>query len=384
MFRSFFLGGFECSTHRRRCGRRLDMVAATGHDRFAAADYARLKDRGVLTVREGLRWHLIEATPGRFDFSSVLPILHAASSAGVQVIWDLFHYGLPDDLDIFGPDFVRRFARMAHAFAGLLDGETDGTPWVAPVNEISFVSWAGGEVGQLDPYALARGLELKKQLVRASIEATEAVWAAVPSARVAQIDPVFHAVAHPDRPHEASAAEAYSLAKFQAWDMLCGRLSPELGGHPKYLDVIGVNYYPWNQWYYTGPTSDGPTIGPENPLYRPFRRILEEVAGRYGRPLFVAETGTEGDARAGWLRYVGHETRAAMLRGVPVAGVCLYPVVNFPGWENDRDCQNGLWGHPDDQGDRAIHEPLARELARQIRKTERLALARRRHPRRSC
>jgi len=351
------------------------MVAATGHDRYAAADYARLKARGILTVREGLRWHLIEATPGRYDFSSVLPVLRAASDAGVQVIWDLFHYGVPDDLDIFGPYFVSRFARMAHAFAGLLAGETDETPWVAPVNEISFISWAGGEVGQLDPYVQSLGLELKTQLVRASIEATEAVWAVIPSARVVQIDPVFHAVAHPDRPHEASAAEAYSLAKYQAWDMLCGRLNPELGGDPKYLDVIGVNYYPWNQWYYTGPITDGPTIGRENPLYRPFRSILGEVYARYGRPLFVAETSTEGGARAEWLRYVGHETRAAMLRGVPVEGVCLYPVVNFPGWENDRDCQNGLWGHPDGNGERAVYEPLARELARQIRKTERLTSA---------
>ena len=297
LFRSFFLGGFECSTHRRPCGRRLDLIAATGHDRHAAADYARLKAHGIHTVREGLRWHLIETTPGRHDFASVLPTLRAARDAGMQVIWDLFHYGWPEDLDIFDPGFVRRFARMAGAFAGLLAGETDEVPWVAPVNEISFVAWAGGEVAELDPYARSRGRELKRQLVRASIAATEAVWAVLPSARVAQIDPVFHVVAHPDRPHEAPAAEAYRRAQFQAWDMLSGRIDPALGGHPKYLDVIGVNYYPWNQWVYNGPTSEGTTIGPDDPGHRPFRLILGEIAGRYGRPLFIAETGTEGEAR---------------------------------------------------------------------------------------
>ena len=91
LFRSFFLGGFECSTHRLAGGRRLDMVAATAHDRFVAEDYARLGDHGIRAVREGVRWHLIEPTPGRFDFATVRPILRAARRSGVQVIWDLLH-----------------------------------------------------------------------------------------------------------------------------------------------------------------------------------------------------------------------------------------------------------------------------------------------------
>src|SRR5215210_6577847 len=88
LFNSFFLGGFECSTHRLASGRRLDMIAATGHDRHAAADYARLREHGIRTARDGVRWHLVESTPGRFDFSSVLPTLRAAREAGVQVLWD--------------------------------------------------------------------------------------------------------------------------------------------------------------------------------------------------------------------------------------------------------------------------------------------------------
>ena len=155
--------------------------------------------------------------------------------------------------------------------------------------------------------------------------------------------------------------------------MLSGRLHPELGGHPKYLDVVGVNYYPWNQWTYNGPTAEGTTIGTDDPGYRPFRLILADVFERYGRPLFVTETGSEGEARAPWLRRVGHETRAAILRSVPVEGVCLYPILNFPGWENDRDCQNGLWGYPDESGGRPIYEPLAAELRRQTRRFEPLA-----------
>src|SRR5690606_24337765 len=105
LFSSFFIGGFECSTQRRRDGRRLDLIAATRHDRFVAQDYALSVEYGLRTLRDGLRWHLIEPAPGRFDWSSFLPMLRAARDADVQVIWDLCHYGWPDDLDIWSPAF---------------------------------------------------------------------------------------------------------------------------------------------------------------------------------------------------------------------------------------------------------------------------------------
>ena len=80
-FQSFFLGGFECSSHRRCDGRRLDLLAATGHDRLADADHEELARHGIRTVRDGLRWHLIEQSPGQYDWSSFLPILRAAGPA---------------------------------------------------------------------------------------------------------------------------------------------------------------------------------------------------------------------------------------------------------------------------------------------------------------
>ncbi len=359
-FRSFFIAGFECSTHRLRSGRRLDLIAATAHDRIAAADYARLRQVGIRVAREGVRWHRIETAPGHYDFSSVLPMLRAAREAGIQVIWDLFHYGWPDGLDIFRPEFVDRFAAFARAFAQLHAGETDETLWITPVNEISFFAWAGGSVGYINPFRHRRGLKLKRQLVRASIAATEAVWEVAPGARIAQIDPVIHIAADPARPEQRAAARRYRYVHFEAWDMLAGRVAPELGGDPKYLDVIGVNFYPRNQWLHKGPT-----LAPSHPLHRPFCEILHEVWERYQRPLFVAETGTEDEERAGWLRYVGGEVRAALRMGVPVEGICLYPILNHPGWDDDRHCHNGLWDYADEKGEREIHAPLAEELARQ-------------------
>src|SRR3954453_14547670 len=87
LFASFFLGGFECSTHRLKNGRRLDLVASTQHDQFAEKDYLLLAEHGVRTVRGGLRWHLIEAVPDRFDFQSLQPILRAAVATKTEVLW---------------------------------------------------------------------------------------------------------------------------------------------------------------------------------------------------------------------------------------------------------------------------------------------------------
>ena len=67
-------------------------------------------------------------------------------------------------------------------------------------------------------------------------------------------------------------------------------------------------------------------------------------------PTFVAETGIEDNARPAWLRYMGHEARTAIRHGVPLHGLCLYPIVNHPGWDDDRHCYNGLWDYADASG----------------------------------
>jgi len=368
LFDSFFQGGFECSTHRLRSGKRLDEIAATRHDTFARLDYLRLLQRGMRTAREGLRWHLIEASAGKYDFASALGLMRAADETGVQLIWDLCHYGWPDWLDIFEPRFVDSFAQLGHEFAKLLKEESDRLPIICPINEISFFSWAAGELAHMNPYALGRGDELKEQLVRASIAATEAIWNVNPEARIAQIDPVINVLPEdPANPMQVKAAEAYRLSQYEAWDMIGGRMKPELGGNEKYLDIIGVNYYVHNQWIL-----GGSSVAPDNPRYRPFREIVQEVYQRYQRPLFVAETGIENEARPAWLRYIGSEVRAAIMSGTPIEGICLYPILNHPGWEDDRHCHNGLWDYPNDSGEREIYIPLAEELGKQMTEFEQL------------
>lgn len=363
IFKSFFQGGFECSTHRLQpregevSGKRLDMIAATRHDINAAADYAQLASHAIRTVRDGVRWHLIEAVPEKYDWASFLPMLTAARETGTQVIWDLLHYGWPDDIDIWSPEFVTRFAAFAGATASVVRQASDVVPFYVPVNEISFFAWAGGDVGYLNPFTRGRGFELKVQLARASIAAMKAVLAVDSRARFVHCDPVINVVADPSRPWDRQVSQGHCHSQYQGWDLLAGRMWPQIGGSKRYLDIVGVNYYHNNQWVH-GATA----IDVDHPLHKPLRTILYETYARYGRPMLIAETGIEAEKRGPWMRYIYDEVNAAADAGVPIEAICLYPIVNHPGWDDDRPCENGLLSAVPSEEGRSVYEPLARVL----------------------
>jgi len=358
LFESVFLGGFECSCQKLADGRRLDMIAATRHDELAERDYARLRAAGMTAARDGASWVTVERGSSH-DFSRVARLRRAAERHGVDVVWDLMHFGWPDDLDPFSAAFPTRFGRYAAAFARFLADQTDATPMITPVNEMSFLAWAGGDVRYMNPFEAARGVELKAQLVRATIEAIEAIRAVLPRARFLQPEPAIRIVRSEVHPKTWARVHSDNLLQYQAWDMLTGRVWPSLGGRPDYLDVIGVNFYPDNQFML-----DGTTILRDDLRYTPFAEILLEVWQRYGRPMIVSETGSEGDGRAPWLSYVARECMRAMRRGCELHGVTLYPVVNHPGWADERHCHNGLWDYADEAGHREPDRLLLSELQR--------------------
>ncbi len=352
------MGGFECSTHRNYKRKRLDVIAATRHDEFAEADYRRLLSVGMRTARDGVRWHLIEREPFRYDFSSALNQVRAARKTGIQIIWDLFHYGYPDDLDIFDKEFPHRFACFADAFIKFLLNENRETPFICPLNEISFFAWNAGEVGGFYPFEKKRGDQLKRQLVLATISAIDKIRAECPTARFVQAEPAIHITSASNNPQQLAAAEEYRQAQFHAFEMLTGKRQPELGGNGKYLDIIGLNYYFNNQWRYPS----GRKVLRGHKSYRPFNLILQEYFERFKRPMLIAETGIENEARPEWFRYICEEVGIAESKGVPIEGICLYPIVNHPGWDDNRHCQNGLWDYANEQGEREIYAPLGEEI----------------------
>jgi hypothetical protein len=358
-FVSFFQAGFECSSHRRRDGVRLDLIRATGHDKHVLQDYRQLKGLGFSTIRDGLRWHLIEKSPGRYDWSSWLPALGAAEQVGLQVIWDLFHYGAPDHVDQAAADFPERFTEFAIAALNVQQSVSGRPPLVCPLNEINFLSWAvdDGYFPRVGPDKVGW---FKDQLVRTAIVSARAIKQQWPTATVVWAEPLIHIAPHDRRRQTVRGAQQNLQGMYEAYDWIMGLARPELGGDPSLVDVVGWNFYPHNQWYWKGPT-----IPMGHHEYRPLADMLVETAERYGKPLFISETGAEGSGRPAWLHYVCDEVREAQRRGTRVEGICLYPITAYPGWDNSRHCEVGLLSTVVSDGTRHVYEPLYDELQRQ-------------------
>jgi hypothetical protein len=376
LFDSFFLAGFESACHINRAGVRLNMVHQTQHDRQVFADYERLRHFNIRTVRDGTCWPLIERA-GSFDFSSLAPMVEAANQHDMQVIWNVLHYGCPDDVDIFSASFIDRFARYCKALARYIDDHTERVPFYTPINEVSFFAWAAGDVGYIHPFGIGRGFELKRQLIRAAIAGIEAIWQVNPHARIVQVEPVIHVMAPRDRPDLVERAAAQRAGQFEAWDLISGQLEPRLGGQPKYLDIMGLNYYHSNQW-------EHPDVrlrwedNPRDERWVPLHQLLAEVYNRYRRSLFIGETSHFGIGRGPWLREVYDEVQTAIRNGVPLEGITIYPILDRPDWDDLEHWHNsGLWDLvQDEQGvlQRVLDEDYAAVL-REIQRNESVAQA---------
>ena len=149
--------------------------------------------------------------------------------------------------------------------------------------------------------------------------------------------------------------------QYEAWDMLAGRHAPALGGAPHYLDVLGINYYPDNQWDNGSGTRFQWHLG--HPRRQPFSRMAQALWQRYHHTMCISETGHVGQGRNAWLDDMASEIQVCRRLGVPLAGVCLYPV---PDWQTaDHWHHSGIWDVPGaDLGDFTRHLclPYARRL----------------------
>lgn len=344
LFPTFFLSGFECSTFVWKDQGRRNLCDETQHGRYADADYAMLASLGVGVAREGVPWPLVDRGGGSYDFSTIDPFIAAMQVHKVQPIWDLCHYGYPDDADPFGADFTARFAAYARATAAYVAGKLPGPGFFTPVNEITFFGYMAGEWGWAAPFGRSHEdrLRLRLAICAADIAAVRAIREVAPEARMVHIDPLILVVPPLDRPDLADEAwrETFDDAFF-AFDVISGKKHPELGGDPEILDVVGVNHYSFGQMEYR---EDGPhaALKPDDPRIVPMADLLERAWTRYRRPMVVAETsGLEG-GRDDWLNDVVQEALAAVNRGVDLHGVCLFPAVDMPDWHTGAWLHNGI------------------------------------------
>lgn len=365
MFRSFYLAGFECATGYNMHGEWIDQIAATEHDLHCDADYALLDEVGIHAVREAIRWPLVDRG-GKYDFSSVEPFLAAAQRHRFDVIWDLFHYGYPDDLDLFSDAFAERFGDYCRAAARFIRQHASRTCFFTPINEPSYFAWAGGEVGRFAPHAKGRGYELKVALARAAIRGAQAIREECPEARIVHVDPICRVVAAD--PTDAAQAEHVRLFNeewvFQFWDMVSGRMLPELGGSPSSLDIIGLNYYWTNQWELG---SEASPLAEDDPRRVSLASLVRAAWERYGTEIVITETSALGEARAPWIHELSVMAEDLVEDGVALRGICLYPILGMPEWHaRDQWTRMGLWDLEREQDvlQRKACEPMMKALRR--------------------
>ena len=376
------MGGFEGADHVNGHGQPLDMAEASGHMARLDEDHRRAAAAGLRCVRESIGWRLCEDAGGRIDLSRALRIQASAQRHGLQVLWTLMHYGLPGDLSLHDDAMIPRLARFAGEVARLLgpgSASSSGTtphdtpahaPVYTPVNEISFLAWAASDTGLLFPpngpsqpaagedTARTSGYIVKRRLVRAALAAMQAMRQVDPRARFLHVEPLVHVVAPADRPDLQAQADMVRSWQWQAWDLLCGRLEPDLGGSPDSLDLLGVNHYHSSQWE-TLSEARLDWFGRDS-RRAPFASLLAEAWQRYGRPLVVAETSHVGVGRAAWLHDIAAEVRQARAAGVPVQGLCLYPLVDRPDWQDSTDWhRSGVWHVDHLPDDNAAGQPSA-------------------------
>jgi beta-glucosidase/6-phospho-beta-glucosidase/beta-galactosidase len=368
IFPTFFLSGFECSTFLWKDRGRRDLARETQHDAHAEADYKRLASWGIAVAREGVPWPRIDGGAGRYDFSCIDGYIEAMNRARILPIWDLCHYGYPDDADPWRDDFVERFARYCRATAEHVCARVRGPHFFTPINEITFWGFAGGEWGWMGPFGNSREqrFRFREVLCRAALAGAKAIREVDPQSRMVHVEPVIRVVPPKDRPDQAEAAriEMEDDACY-AWDVLSGRIRADLGGSPELLDIVGANCYSFGQMEYR---EHGPHVSlePSDARIQPLCDLLSRIHARYQRPMIIAETSGLNHGRKDWLKDVMEEALAAVDQGIDLHGVCLFPAVDMPDWHTGEWLHNGLCDVVDEGGvlQRRPFEPYIDELHR--------------------
>ncbi|MFN2464777.1 MAG: family 1 glycosylhydrolase [Candidatus Dormibacteria bacterium] len=323
----------------------VDIAESTGHTARWKDDLETLLGFGVSSLRYPIRWHRVEAEPGRYDWSQVDPVMDFMQEQGLRPILDLVHHtSFPRWLDggfadpRFGPAMVR--------FAEAVARRYPWAPGYTAFNEPFTTFFLAGSEGVFPPHL--QGIEGFITLVRnvfpAITEVTRAYRELVPNARHLNVETCErHTAAGP-------AGEAYAAyandRRFFMTDLFLGvhldsdrpfiRHLIEAGGEdlleiqPGHIDVLGLDYYAHSQWQFSGPGVGAGT----SPNPGRLDDLIVEYWERYRIPCAIGETNIRGypSDRASWFKYTLEQAESARARGVPVESYCWFPFVDSCDW----------------------------------------------------
>ncbi len=335
--------------------RALDEYELTDHYRQWRADVDLAAGSGADAIRYGVPWYRVEPEPGRFDWDWLDPVVDHLLERGLLPVVDLVHYGTPLWLDngAINASYPQRVAAYAHAVASRY---ADRLHAYSPANEPTVNAEWCGETAAWPPYltgpdgwtkvatAVARGVVLTQQAVAAAVAAPTFV----------HVEAAFRYELPDDAPDQvAEASRLRAQRDLLIEDLVCGLvgddhlLLPFLQQHgatdaalewhrtnPAAPDVMGVNFYPHLS---TGVVEhDVSREAPARGLSGAdgLGEVLRRFHQRYGRPVFLTETSSRGDAASHILWLEESVGRIVELRagGLPVVGYTWFPLFDLLDW----------------------------------------------------
>jgi beta-glucosidase/6-phospho-beta-glucosidase/beta-galactosidase len=223
---------------------------------------------------------------------------------------------------------------------------------VTPLNEPRITAWYTGKLGWWPPYR--RGwsgfFTVLTALCRGIVRVTRAIER-TPGVRAVHVDAADLYAA--DTAELRPEAERRQAVGFLALDLVSGKVnaSHALRGwllrsgvteadlawfeeHAVTLDLVGLNLYPLFSSKHVVRRGSGTRIVMRYAKADVLERLCEAYHERYGRPLLVTETATEGSVarRAAWLDASVAAVRSLRGRGVPVVGYTWWPLFALVSW----------------------------------------------------
>ena len=342
---------------------RIDEYQWTQHDKFWRDDFKlAAKDLGCRWLRYSLCWHLIEPSPGVYDWSWADERINYARELGINLIIDLVHFGTPTWLpDAFGDvEFPAALERFSREFGKRYSGVVRS---VCPVNEPLITALFSGDVGLWPPHGrgLMSYMAILSRTSQAICRSVRALRETMSSVEIVLCDALEFASAV----ENCETCENLDLIKriqddvvlrngrrHIVIDLITGRIDRE---HPLKpwlekngfaaadlnwflrnaieIDVLGLDYYCHSEM----------ELYPCGDHHR--QRVPERLAGlhktvrdywdRYHIPIMITETNAYGDdvKRREWLNFTVEDIKRLRAEGVRVIGYTWWPLIDHLDWD---------------------------------------------------
>lgn len=367
--------------------RSLDEYELMQHYEFWREDLGLCEQVGATMVRWGIPWYKVNPEPNVWKWDWLDQVVDWFEEHKIALIADLVHYGTPLWLQgEFGSDeYSSRVAEYAHAVADRYRGRI---PHYTPANEPLLNTMYCGEFGHWPPYLTgdAGFVKVLRGISKGIVQSQSAISMADPDADFVHVEASFRFAGDID---DHQDTHQHLLARrFIVQDLVMGRVD---ASHPlaPYLlehgfsesdlawarentaepDVIGVNYYPQHS---TERFERGVSLGGGPGQLRPrvnagtegLRDVLSQFAARYGKPVFLTETGYTGSVaeRIAWLRDSVEAVHQLRAEGVDVVGYTWWCITDMFEWTYrygtgeplDYLLAMGLWGFERDAQGRLV------------------------------